>query len=60
MTLSDAPYYAQLVSAAFGGDEVVTFDGYGLPDSGGTVVVGVGGVTRNVVLDGQSGLADIG
>ena len=60
VTLSDAPYYAQLVSAAFGGDEVVTFDGYGLPDSGGTVVVGVGGVTRNVVLDGQSGLADIG
>ena len=60
LTLSDAPYYAQLLSAAFGGDEVVTFDGYGLPDSGGTVVVGVGGVTRNVVLDGQSGLADIG
>ncbi len=59
LTLSDAPYYAQLVSAAFGGDEVVTFDGYGLPDSGGTVVVGVGGVTRNIVLVSATGLADI-
>ncbi len=58
LTLSDAPYYAQLLSAAFGGDEVVTFDGYGLPDSGGTVVVGVGGVTRTIGLDNQTGLAD--
>lgn len=60
LTLADAPYYAQLLNASFGIDEIVVFDGYGLPDSGGTVVVGVGGVTRNVVLDGQSGLADIG
>ena len=60
LTLSDAPYYAQLLNASFGIDEIVVFDGYGLPDSGGTVVVGVGGVTRNIVLDGQTGLADIG
>ncbi len=59
LTLSDAPYYAQLLNTTFSSDQV-TFDGYGLPDSGGTVVVGVGGVTRNVVLDGQTGLADSG
>ncbi len=59
LTLSDAPYYAQLLNASFGLDEIVTFDGYGVPDSGGTVVVGVGGVTRTIGLDTQTGLADI-
>ncbi len=60
LTLSDAPYYAQLLNASFGLDEIVTFDGYGVPDTGGTVVVGVGGVTRTIGLDTQTGLADIG
>jgi type II secretory pathway pseudopilin PulG len=58
LILSDPPYHAQLLSADFGGDEVVTFDGYGLPDDTGTVVVGVGGVTRIVDLP-DTGLADL-
>ncbi len=58
LTLSDSPYFAHLLSADFGGDEVVTFDGYGLPDDTGTVEVAVGGVTIIVDLP-NSGLADI-
>ena len=38
--LSGDPYNAQLVSADFGGSNSVTFNGYGVPSSGGAVVVG--------------------
>lgn len=49
--LSAEPYEATLVSADFGGDTEVVFDGYGVPDSGGTVIIQVGGETRTITLD---------
>ncbi len=57
LTLSAPPYYAQLVAAVFGGDEVVIFDGYGMPDSGGSVDITAGGVTKTIQLDPETGRA---
>jgi type II secretory pathway pseudopilin PulG len=55
--LAVEPYCATLVSADFGGDGAVIFDGYGVPDSGGTAVVRSGGEQRTVVLNQDSGEA---
>lgn len=49
--LADEPYGATRVTASFGGDAVVVFDGYGAPDTDGTVVVEVGSVRKTVTLD---------
>jgi len=57
--LSSAPYKARIVSASFDGDENVTFDGYGVPDSGGTVVVAVGDSSKTILLDADSGKAEV-
>ena len=57
--LSSAPYQARIVSADFDGDGDVTFDGYGVPDSGGTVVVAVGDYSKTIVLDADSGKAEV-
>ena len=57
--LSSAPYHARIVSADFDGDGDVTFDGYGVPDSGGTVVVAVGNYSKTIVLDADSGKAEV-
>jgi len=57
--LSASPYNAKIVSANFNGDGIVIFNGYGVPDSGGTIVVGVGDYTRTVVLNVDSGRAAI-
>lgn len=53
--LSETNYSATLVSAVFGGDATVVFNGYGLPDSAGTVVVRSGSRTRTVSLEANSG-----
>ncbi len=50
--LSEEPYAATVVSAAFGGDADVIYDGYGIPDSGGSVVVRVGDYERTISVDG--------
>ena len=59
VSLSSAPYQARIVSADFDGDPDVTFDGYGVPDSGGTVVVAVGNHSRTIILDADSGKAEV-
>ncbi|MDP6543716.1 MAG: prepilin-type N-terminal cleavage/methylation domain-containing protein [Phycisphaerae bacterium] len=59
IVLSAAPYQAKIVSASFNGDSEVIFDGYGVPDSGGTIVVGVGDYTKTIVLNADSGRAEI-
>jgi prepilin-type N-terminal cleavage/methylation domain-containing protein len=57
--LSHAPYRASLSSVDFGGDEMVQFDGYGVPDSGGTVVIQAGAYQKTVTLDPDSGRATL-
>src|SRR2546423_1230735 len=46
VTLSDSPYRTTLVSASLGGDTSLIFNGYGMPDSGGTIVVQAGTVIK--------------
>ena len=53
--LSESPYRAVIVSADFGGDEEVVFDGYGIPDDGGAVTVQVGTTERTVIIDADTG-----
>lgn len=57
--LSIAPYEAKLASVDFNGDSQVVFDGWGVPDSSGTVVVTIGSEQRTVVVDGQTGQVTI-
>ncbi len=56
--LSDAPYRTSLVSATFGGDAAVTFDGYGVPSAGGQIVISTGEYRKTIVLDAASGKAE--
>ncbi len=53
--LSAEPYRANVVSASFNGGTQVVFNGWGLPNSGGTVVLSVGAEQRTVVVDGTTG-----
>jgi type II secretory pathway pseudopilin PulG len=57
--LHDKPYQAELISADFGGDSQVVFDGFGVPDSGGTAVIQAGGTQRTVVLNADTGEAEV-
>ncbi|MHC4293951.1 MAG: pilus assembly FimT family protein [Planctomycetota bacterium] len=53
--LSDDPYQAQLASAYFSGVPAVMFNIYGIPDSGGHVVVKVGDYYNVIVVDPDTG-----
>jgi prepilin-type N-terminal cleavage/methylation domain-containing protein len=53
--LDAEPYAARLVSAQFGGDASLVFDGFGAPDTGGTVVVSVGSLQQTITVDGPTG-----
>jgi type II secretion system protein H len=55
VVLSAEPYQAALTSADFGGSPQVVFNGWGLPDKGGTVMLAAGGEQRTVVVDGVTG-----
>jgi Tfp pilus assembly protein FimT len=53
--LSDSPYNATLGSASFGGQPSVVFDGYGVPNAGGQIVISSGTFQKTVVVDGTNG-----
>lgn len=53
--LDEPPYEAILVSARLGGDEEISFDGFGMPDSGGEIVIEVAGLRRTVRIDPDTG-----
>ena len=53
------PYTAAIASATFGSDAIVKFDGFGVPDTGGTVVITVGNLQQTVALDGTTGIASL-
>ena len=57
--LSKAPYEAALVAADFDGDTEIIFDGYGIPDSGGSVVIQVGDGQKIITVDAESGRATV-
>lgn len=57
--LTEEPYGASLMSATFGGDSTVIFNGYGVCDSDGTIVVQVGDYQYTIVLNAEIGTASI-
>ena len=59
VTLSEEPYRAGIASADFGGDLEIVFDGWGSPDSGGSVVIQVGNNIRTIIVDPSTGQASV-
>jgi type IV fimbrial biogenesis protein FimT len=55
VVLSAEPYRADLTSANFDASPQVIFNGWGLPNKGGTVMLSAGGEQRTVVVDGVTG-----
>ena len=59
VSLSEEPYQAILVSADFGGDAEIVFDGYGMPDTDGFVLIQVGSRQEQIGVDADTGKASI-
>lgn len=57
--LNGPVYEAILQSVDLGGDSELIFSGYGVPDSGGTIVITAGGTTKTISVDAASGKATI-
>lgn len=55
VSLGAEPYRAKLVAASFGGFDKVTFDGYGYPAIGGTIVLGVGNLRQTITVENGTG-----
>ena len=49
--LSEGLHRVTMISADFGGDAEVIFDGFGIPDTGGSVIVQAADVRKTIVLD---------
>jgi prepilin-type N-terminal cleavage/methylation domain-containing protein len=59
VALSERPYQVGLTSVNFGGDTEITYNGWGLPDSGGTVILAIGTEQRTVTVDSETGRASV-
>lgn len=57
--LGQPPYRAEIDSVWFAGSTIAGFNGYGAPESGGTVVVNAGVRFRTVVVDEDTGATRI-
>jgi type II secretory pathway pseudopilin PulG len=57
--LAAEPHRADLVAANFGGDDKVSFDGYGNPDNSGVIAVSCGTVVKIINLDLETGLGSV-
>ncbi|MEK7731058.1 MAG: GspH/FimT family pseudopilin [Planctomycetota bacterium] len=53
--VGDEPYRARIVSASFGVDTQLVYDGFGTPDSGGQVVIAVGAYQQTISVDTGTG-----
>lgn len=59
VSLADDPYGAQILSADFGGDTTLRYNGYGVPDSDGTIVIRVGNQVRGVRIGADNAPAEV-
>jgi prepilin-type N-terminal cleavage/methylation domain-containing protein len=61
VSLADDPYRAVITAIVLGADtpRKIVFDGYGVPDSGGTIVVEAGGNQKTVTVDPDTGRATV-
>ena len=59
VNLADSPYQVTLGSANLGGDATLIYNGYGTPDTGGTIVVQAGQYTKTITVEATTGMAAI-
>lgn len=59
VALREPPYLARIASVDMDGDAKLTFDGFGIPDSGGFVIVQAGDYQYTVVVDPETGAAEV-
>ncbi len=59
VSLTDTASLATFGTVVLGNDTVIIFNGFGFPDSGGTIVVNVGSSTSTVVVDAVTGSTTI-
>jgi type II secretory pathway pseudopilin PulG len=57
--IDQAPYQATIASASFGAGATLSFDRYGTPSSGGTVVVQASGYSKTVTVNADTGKATV-
>jgi type II secretory pathway pseudopilin PulG len=57
--LAASPFELDSVTIDFGGPTAITFDGFGAPSAGGTIVLSQGDEERTVTLDGSTGQVTI-
>lgn len=57
VNLGAEPYQAQLKFVALGDDTEIQYDGYGVPDSDGVIIVAVGDYYMLIYVDPDSGVA---
>ena len=57
--LGDPPYEVQIIQIDLGGDAVLTFDGYGVPDSKGEIVIQAGSEQRTIQVAAETGEVSI-
>jgi type II secretory pathway pseudopilin PulG len=57
--LAERPYKATITSASFGGDAILIFNGFGVPDSAGSVVIQVGSFTKTISVAVNTGAVTI-
>lgn len=52
--LARPPYDVTIAAANFGGDASITYDGFGSPDSNGSITLSAGPLQRTLTVDGPS------
>ena len=57
--LVESRFRAWIVSADCGGDAILSFDGYGAPDSGAEIVLQAGKHQMTVLVDADTGLPSV-
>ena len=57
--LAQHPYEAALVTLELGDDATIVFDGYGAPDTAGTIVIGVGGIRKRIDVAAGTGAVTV-
>ena len=57
--LVESRFRAWIVSADCGGDAILSFDGYGAPDSGASIVLQAGSHQMTVLVDADTGLPTV-
>jgi type II secretion system protein H len=59
VSLGDGPYHCKLDTATFGADATLVFNGFGMPDSGGSLTISTGSEKRTITMDSTTGSAAV-